>query len=282
MAKKRKKPNQLATVAFAERAIKRQDSDVENLAAKFVRAEAMLTTLVARAVLSGKLGQKKNRERFKREAKTIIESLKKVGIKEGKKVVEQAYRSGVQIASTQGHSRMNKQAIDILQENLTGRLEDSTTVVGRRVDDIFRREGLRLAAAQVGDEKPLEEVTVQMRKILEKEGVTAFVDKSGKKWGLESYAKMAIATATAEATNHGVQTTLLARGFDVVKVDHPGGFDNDELCAPYHGKLFSLSGKSKKYPRLKKLPPFHPNCKHYIRPVPETLSEREERQGAAA
>ncbi|MBA7557934.1 hypothetical protein ES705_50717 [subsurface metagenome] len=43
-----------------------------------------------------------------------------------------------------------------------------------------------------------------------------------------------------------------------------------ELCMPFEGKIFTISGKDKRFPPLTESPPYHPNCLHLLFPAFES------------
>lgn len=68
----------------------------------------------------------------------------------------------------------------------------------------------------------------------------------------------------------------LAAGIDVVKIIG-GEWHDCPICKQYENKKFSLTGRTKKYPKLSIFPPFHPNCSHIIKVIVE--DEDLEQQG---
>jgi hypothetical protein len=178
-------------------------------------------------------------------------------------------------------SGINTSAVTILADNLIEDLGNATTTVGRRVDDIFRREALRGALAQIEAEQPEPAAVAQMVARLEREGVTGFVDRAGRRWKLSTYAQMAIRTTQSQALSEGVKDKMLTRGFDLVKVsDHNCHFhpaDPENPCRRLEGKVCSLTGRTPGYPSLEEegLPGWHPNCTHYILPAVEAFARRE-------
>jgi hypothetical protein len=182
-------------------------------------------------------------------------------------------------------SRINEQAIAVLVENLTGSLTDAATQIGRRADDVFRREGLRQALGQIADELPVSRAAEQLRERLEREGMVTFRDRAGRHWKLDAYARMVVRTVTAEARNQGVAAQMLARDFDLVEIighkncnHHPG--DPNHPCVRLPGKVLSLTGKTPGYEKLPSLPPWNPNCEHGILPAVEGVSRLLEQRGA--
>jgi len=52
-------------------------------------------------------------------------------------------------------------------------------------------------------------------------------------------------------------------GTDLVIIGGP--LETDEICGKFAGKTFSLTGKTPGYPTLTQTPPYHPNCKHFLK-----------------
>lgn len=172
-------------------------------------------------------------------------------------------------------SGIDTSAVTILADNLIEDLGNATKTVGRRVDDIFRREALRAALSQIEAEQPPEAAIAQMLARLEREGITGFVDRAGKRWSLSTYASMAIRTTQSAALSEGVKDRMLTRGFDLVKVSdhhcHFHGNDPENPCRRLEGKVISLTGRTPGYEHVSELCPWHPNCTHYILPAVEAF-----------
>lgn len=245
---------------------------IDSMSVRYQRAEALLTSLVARTVLAGTLGTPRVRRAIKNQAKTMLTELDAKGIPEGAKIVEEAYQLGVRLAAQEHHTMgaIDKEALALLQENLKGRLGDATTHVGRRVDDVFRKEALRIAAQNLGDQEIPASDILQRR--LVRQGITAFTDRRGRAWGLAEYARMAVKTTTAEAVFIGTQNTIIGAGLDIVRINSvPNPCDQ---CKPYDGGTFSLTGSSKEFPFLDTTFPIHPSCQHYMTVAPQNFERR--------
>lgn len=96
-------------------------------------------------------------------------------------------------------------------------------------------------------------------------GITGFVDKAGRRWEMATYAEMAVRTGTAKAALQGHVDRSTELGLDLMIVSHFGR--TCPICAPWEGKVLSISGKDPKYPSLdsaKAAGLFHPNCKHTL------------------
>lgn len=109
-------------------------------------------------------------------------------------------------------------------------------------------------------------------------GIPAITDRKGREWTVESYADMVIRSNTTRvATDVQFQRTE-EYGLDLIEVSSHAGAR--PLCAPYQGKIYSMSGKSKKYPAFSTTSYGEPaglfgiNCGHWMRPFVEGVSEK--------
>lgn len=110
----------------------------------------------------------------------------------------------------------------------------------------------------------------ELKNRLEQQGMTAFVKKNGARLNLESYSEMVIRTKTMKAHNTGNLAMIVQNGFDLVQISSHS--NSCKKCIPYQGKIYSISGTSKKYPPLSSInggPPFHVNCRHVSKPYIE-------------
>ncbi|TCO64377.1 phage minor capsid protein [Actinocrispum wychmicini] len=72
------------------------------------------------------------------------------------------------------------------------------------------------------------------------QGVTGFVDRSGRAWNLSSYVEMATRTATGRAWNEGHLARMDALGVDLVTVSRTS--DGCVLCAVWQGRILARTG----------------------------------------
>ena len=65
----------------------------------------------------------------------------------------------------------------------------------------------------------------------------------------------------------------------MTSVTIPTHFPTCELCAPYQGRIYSISGKDERFPRLFDTAfaggyaNIHPNCQHVVTPYIEAFAE---------
>lgn len=105
---------------------------------------------------------------------------------------------------------------------------------------------------------------------LQQRGISAFASEAGDRWQLETYAAVAINSAETHAKNTGTINRAKRSGGDfVLMVSAP---DCCGICAPYSGRVYSISGGDPSFPPLDFAFPgdyasLHPNCRCYVLPI---------------
>lgn len=179
-------------------------------------------------------------------------------------------------------ARVNRQAVNVLARSMTTQLSAANTMayqtVGRQVADVFRSVQLDVTAGKVASGQTVRQAKQRIVQRLTDQGLTAFIDTRGREHRLTSYAEMCARTVTREATNAGMSDTMQSLGEDLVQFS--SHFGTCKTCAPYVGRVFSLTGRDSRYPRLSNVPGFdkgyqtiHPNCKHVLRPYIEEFDK---------
>lgn len=100
---------------------------------------------------------------------------------------------------------------------------------------------------------------------------------------LDTYANMVVRSTTREAGNQAMENQLSENGYDLVEMSTH--YPTCEVCAPLQGRVYSISGKDKRFPALSiafssGYHNVHPNCRHVIVPWIESLQTPEEVQAA--
>lgn len=150
--------------------------------------------------------------------------------------------------------------------------------------EYFRAKGTPLdsqsdrkeALIQAKKDTPKDNAAFLLNESLRKSGLFAFIDKGGKRWTLENYCAMATRSIASQSTNLGEVFAREEHDLYYI-VPHSGSCP---LCKKYEGRVYSRSGKDKRYPPLSsaftKIDPngtddldntywaIHPNCRHKI------------------
>ena len=104
--------------------------------------------------------------------------------------------------------------------------------------------------------------------------VVAIRGKDGivRNYNLSSYTELVARTKAQEAISIAAINATVAAGSDLVRVSlHPHIDRPSDDCPLYAGKVFSVSGTHARFPPLKRWSPFHPNCRHFMVPIVESV-----------
>lgn len=178
---------------------------------------------------------------------------------------------------TSSFSSIDEEAIKTMTDDIMAYYRDSYSGVKRAAMRMLNDSARDQVTALLAEGR----ITGETRKAIAdkiagllKEGLVALVDRSGRKWSLESYANMLTRTMLVRTANQGVQNRLVDSGYDLVQVtEHIGSC---QLCGPWQGKILSISGKHPNYPSVAKAEEaglHHPNCKHRLVAYHEKLLE---------
>jgi hypothetical protein len=169
-----------------------------------------------------------------------------------------------------GFGGIHQQAVEVMAENTFSRLSDVNSVVGRRVDDIFRTVALEQSKGAVVGYETTRQATKRIKEDLAERGITGFRDKAGHEWDMGRYAKVLANETTKGAFRQGTINRLQEKGHDLVRLSSHSG--SCPKCDPWQGRTMSLSGTDPDYPSVDEARGagvFHVGCLHVISLAPE-------------
>ena len=172
-----------------------------------------------------------------------------------------------------------------LSENLIGEIAEAAETAYKTVQgfytlarleaDPFREAALHQTLRQEAAGTGWTQTSTHMAQELKNQGITAIVDKAGRKWTLYDYCNMATRTTARQAE---VAAVLTADDWDLWQIVKIGS--TCPVCAPLEGRVYSKSGTNPDYPPLSlafgKVDPagpeeltntylnIHPNCLHSL------------------
>jgi hypothetical protein len=167
-------------------------------------------------------------------------------------------------------STYQAQALDTFNLINTTLLKQSEQVF---LDVVNQTVGKVLAGTQT----PQEALRDAVRMWAEK-GVPSLIDKAGKRWSTEAYLNMVMRTTVNNVANDMQFARMDDFNVDLVEISsHLGARPR---CAPFQGRIFSRSGKSRKYPALSSTSFGEAaglkgvNCNHIFYPYIEGFSKK--------
>jgi Phage minor capsid protein 2 len=267
------------------------DADVDRLVAMYARAKSRVEFLIRQADSRGAAGTAAFRRQQAAALETALRQLESTSPELVQRAVRGSYLDGATIVdqiltpaqpfATAAQGRFfgaHESAAAAMAGQLDGRLVAAQLTIGRQARDVFARVAREQVETGILGGLARKEVSAQIRDELLKEGTTAFVDRAGRRWALDTYAEVAARTATREAVSIGTANRMLELGADIVEISKHA--NSCPVCIPYEGRRFSLTGETPGYPRAIILPPFHPRCRHVATPAPIFDSIGRRRPGA--
>ena len=159
------------------------------------------------------------------------------------------------VYSAQSLTMAQTDVVQQLSNNLLGEIMDASetaykTVQGfftiaRLEDDVYRKAGIMAAAEKEAAGYGWTKASAKMAQELKNQGITAFIDKAGRRWTLSDYCNMVTRTTTRQAQ---VAAILTADDWDLWQISRIGS--TCPVCAPLEGRVYSKSGTDPNYPPL--------------------------------
>lgn len=213
-------------------------------------------------------------------AEEMADLVKKAYIAAEEQAVSTLSRSGITPLLSGG---LNREAMWLVAENAVDTMVEANHYFGRHLQDKIRRIGLEAIGEKLSTGQTVREAARRILDMLNKDGFEIVMGAKGRQMQLDTYAELVSRTTTREATNTATSETCRQWGHDLVKFTTH--YPTCAVCAPLQGRVFSISGKDKRFPALSSVPGFdqgfktiHPNCRHVLVPTIEALWTDEERE----
>ena len=195
------------------------------------------------------------------------------GMVAGDAMLVSAGMSGAALVAVKPKKRIHVEALDSLISKGMGDLKGAINTIKEnmpeRLDTIMENVQKELGTTILTGENR-KKATARVSEVFLKEGLSAFrvEDKNGviRNISLDAYAATVTKTKLRQAHNDGSENRYRENKVDLVRVDEH--FPTCKQCAAKQGIVISLTGETKGYPTKDEvgLPPYHPNCRHTIRP----------------
>lgn len=193
--------------------------------------------------------------------------------------IKQLKNVGATVSVSEGFNRVHKMAIAALIDDTSRAFGEGLTGVARSANVLLgkaTREQMTFKMAKgLTAGESLQDVRKVIKGTLQEQGLDALKDKSGRSWTLDRYSEMLFRTKAVEARNRGLINRVVENGFDLVQVS--SHLTSCPICAPWQGKILSITGQSRGYPTVAEAEAdglFHPNCRHAINTINPKLASR--------
>lgn len=255
----------------------RSDADVDKLVGIYRRTQLRVSRLLRQAIASSATGTAEYRaqqlvaiqrelDKLERQAGPVLEAAMRGSYLDGATIASASLGSPLLAANAQGRFfGVHEPAMRAIAGEIDRRLALSRQTIGRQVDDVFARLGNEAIAQGVAGGLSRREVSRELVDDLVKAGQTAFVDRRGARWSLDTYAETVVRTATRQAVTLGTVNRTLELGHDLITISRHA--NSCPQCLPFEGRTYSITGQTEGYPRLEDAPPFHPRCRHVATPA---------------
>lgn len=179
-----------------------------------------------------------------------------------------------------GFAQLHTQAIELLSDNMINNFAEVNNQVGRRIEDTIRDIGLTDTQMKFATGQTIKQLQNELINSLINTGLGGITDKRGRVIPFTSYAELLSRSIVAETQNTCVLNIAGEHEKDLVKMTQHS--TSCPVCVPYEGRVYSISGKDKRFPKLNTIPGFnngynniHPRCRHRITPYIEKYNEVE-------
>ena len=217
-----------------------------------------------------------------------------------KKALDNTYayfkRNNLQMKRPDMFSHIHSDAVSELANEMRYHINQGISIAGRRVmryldtakDNALRQAGLRSAALKAAAGQTVADMQKDLMQRLANDGFLTVQYGTGKRAyqvGLDSYAAMVARSTTREAGNLARENQLTENGYDLMMMTEH--YPTCEACAVLRGRVYSISGRDKRFPPLSRAFPsgyrnVHPNCRHVMTYWIEEMQSPEEIRAALA
>lgn len=225
-------------------------ADLAQLAQAYRDAEAHILRLIAKALEKGAKGTGDYYKAQYSELHKLRSEVDKALNKALKKSNQEL--AGLLAANAQGAAAaavpgvmapaINTEAINALTLETAASLASMKSGVLRSVNDTFRAITRTVSSRGIMTGETMKSRLQAALNEYAAKGLTAYTDASGRQWKIDSYAEMALRTATNRAQNQGRAEQFQAYGIGLIRTSQHMGCS--DLCLPYQGKILSLDGRT--------------------------------------
>lgn len=258
--------------------VERATEGGKQFAELFEGGELALWSIIAvwaRAFIQKGVASARDRRIYRKRVRDLAEQMRAESIRTAQTLIENNFiasleeleaglnRIGMEMGKTEAARQEADAALESLIQELSDQFTSEIRYMLRDADDVYRR--VIESARDLSGETSLESAVQDALNQFADEGVTGFLDRAGRRWGLWEYADMAMRTALNRASLQAEITGMIRAGIDLCYANpHTGACPH---CVQWQGRILSLTGRTPGYPTLQQAMDdglFHPNCAHIL------------------
>lgn len=194
-------------------------------------------------------------------AADIISHEYAIGAKEAIKGIVEQGMSGAAL-STSIQSVVHVRAVQAILDDAFYSILEATEHMSRdakqRVEEAVRRANERSLLEGISRRQATKEAVSE----LAQQQITGMIAKNGAHIPADKYMSGVIHYHQRKAHVTGAENKIVESGFDLVYVNRVG--ITCEVCAQYQGRVYSISGRDTRFPKLVVRPPYHSHCVHSL------------------
>ena len=236
--------------------------------------------------------QKQNKGKYAEREKAILADINKILLEIevetdnfSKNTIAETYQSSrltaynaLAITAPKTLAGVDKRTIRELKNLFDSQIYDGLSQVKRNINKVVQKIAIE---QKISGGKMREKISDAVD-ILNKQNIFVFEDRLGRAYNLAGYAEMAIKTVQTSAVNKAVFNAGDRLENDLVKMS--SHITSCPLCAMYQGRIYSMSGKDKRYPAMSSIndgavtqySTLHPRCRHRFTLYVEDLDDNAE------
>ena len=225
-------------------------ADLAQLAQAYRDAEANILRLIAQALEKGAEGtgnyykaQYSELNRLRREADAALNTaLEKTNQELAGLLAANAQGAAAEAVASVMPPAINTDAVNALTLETAASMASMKSGVLRSVNDTFRKITRVVSTRGIMSGETMKDRLQAALNEYAAKGLTAYTDAAGRQWKIDSYAEMALRTATNRAQNQGRTEQFKTYGINLIRTSQHMGCS--DLCLPYQGKILSLDGRT--------------------------------------
>lgn len=173
-------------------------------------------------------------------------------------------------------SKVHRKTINVFIQNKLGDLSDTHFFIGRQIKDGIQKATEEAVGLKLATNETLKECKKNILRNFAENGINAIKTKNNRTIRLDAYADLVARSTVREVTNTATIKQVEELGYDLVKISsHTGACP---ICQKYEGRVYSISGKDKRFPKLDVVfssgyANIHPRCRHVLEPYIETFND---------